>query len=101
MEEVLDIEKPDIVVHTGDFLDAQEATGSGWDAKYWTIGVQPMIERGISWAVTLGNHDGNGDLTRNELSELDRSFPLSMTQPNALPELGEYKVTNYVLNVLG
>ena len=99
MGEILDLEKPDLVVHTGDFLDAQVANGPGWDAKYWTIGVQPMVDRGISWAVAMGNHDGHGDLTRDQLAEFDRSFPLSMTQPNALNITD--KPTNYILNVLG
>jgi len=97
MEEILDQEKPDFVVHTGDFIDGRSSE-PGAVEYYWNYGLQPMIERSISWAVTLGNHD-HGNLSRDEISEFDRSYPLSMTQPNAMGDKG--KTTNYVLNVLG
>ena len=41
-----------------------------------------MIDRGLNWATTAGNHDEEGDLTRAQISELDRSFELSLTLPN-------------------
>jgi hypothetical protein len=41
-----------------------------------------MVNRSINWAVTAGNHDSQGDLTREQISDFDRSFDLSLTLPN-------------------
>eukprot|EP00349_Pseudokeronopsis_sp_Brazil_P000071 CAMPEP_0202956268 /NCGR_PEP_ID=MMETSP1396-20130829/775_1 /ASSEMBLY_ACC=CAM_ASM_000872 /TAXON_ID= /ORGANISM="Pseudokeronopsis sp., Strain Brazil" /LENGTH=280 /DNA_ID=CAMNT_0049673199 /DNA_START=284 /DNA_END=1126 /DNA_ORIENTATION=+ len=42
-----------------------------------------MREKGYYWATTAGNHDTQADLTREEVSELDRSYELSLTRENA------------------
>lgn len=57
MGDILDQEKPDFVVFTGDVNSAYCATGPGWVSTYWTKAVQPMVDRSLNWAVTLGNHD--------------------------------------------
>ena len=36
----------------------------------------------MRWATTAGNHDTEADLNREQISELDRSFPNSLTLPN-------------------
>lgn len=41
-----------------------------------------MTERQIYWATTAGNHDTEADLTRDEISAVDRSFEFSLTLPN-------------------
>ena len=46
--------------------------------------------------MTLGNHDSEGDLNRDQISEVDRSYNLSLTQPNAA---NISHTTNYVLPV--
>ena len=43
---------------------------------------QVLIEKGHYWATTAGNHDEEGDLNRAEISELDRSYNMSLTKPN-------------------
>jgi hypothetical protein len=42
-----------------------------------------ITAKGKYWATTAGNHDEEADLTREQISELDRSFSNSLTQPNA------------------
>ena len=66
MSQILDQEKPDLVILTGDIV-----SGNAWVRKTknflvrkWTSVVQPMVDRGIYWATTLGNHDDEGDLSR-------------------------------------
>ena len=65
---ILDSEKPDLVVFTGDIV-----TGSveGWDVitKY-------VIGREIPFAVTLGNHDHENGVTRKRLLNLSPLTPL-------------------------
>ena len=62
MAEVLDAEKPDLVVFTGDVIFAKPAR-EGLDKA-----LEATISRGIPFAVTWGNHDDEQDLSRKELS---------------------------------
>lgn len=63
MNEVLDAEKPDLVIYTGDLIFAKPAS-EGLDKA-----LEPTISRHIPFAVTWGNHDDEQDMTRTELSE--------------------------------
>lgn len=61
MNRVLDEEKPDLVVYTGDVTTAKPAT-EGLDKA-----LEPVISRGLPYAITFGNHDDEQDLTRPQL----------------------------------
>ena len=61
MAEVLDAEKPDLVVFTGDVIFAKPAR-EGLDKA-----LEATISRGIPFAVTWGNHDDEQDLSRKAL----------------------------------
>ena len=61
MNRVLDEEKPDIVIYTGDITTAKPAA-EGLDKA-----LEPAISRGIPYAITFGNHDDEQDLTRPQL----------------------------------
>ena len=63
MNEILDTEKPDLVIYTGDLIFAKPAA-EGLDKA-----LEPTISRHIPFAVTWGNHDDEQDMTRTELSE--------------------------------
>lgn len=84
MKTVLDHEKPDMVVVTGDVISgyAWDGKEEGWYAKHYQNFTKVMYEYNMPWALTAGNHDTQGDLTREQVSELDRTYNLSMTQPN-------------------
>ncbi len=43
---------------------------------------QVLIEKGQYWATTAGNHDEEADLSRAQISEVDRSYNMSLTKPN-------------------
>ena len=63
---MLDEEKPDLVIYTGDITTAKPAT-EGLDRAF-----EPAISRGIPYAATLGNHDDEQDLTRQQLFDYIR-----------------------------
>lgn len=88
---ILDLEKPDLVVLTGDIVHSP--TGS-LDACRKVVA--PMIERGIPWAAVLGNHDDEGDATRPEIAAWLESLPQSLMKCGA-PGLGG--CGNYALDI--
>lgn len=90
MREVLDAEKPDLVVYTGDVIFAKPA------AKALDRALEPVIERGIPFAVTWGNHDDEQDMTRAELSAYIKDMKGNLTSHTE----GISGQTNYTLSVM-
>jgi hypothetical protein len=93
MERVLDAERPDLVALTGDVI-----AGSGCKDPAESVrqAVAPMEERGIPWAAVFGNHDDEGSLDRRALMAVQRSCPMSLSQPGPEEVSG---VGNYALPV--
>lgn len=60
---VLDAENPDFVIHTGDIVFGAPAADGA------RLVLQTLVDRGIPFAVTLGNHDSDFDLSRAEMLE--------------------------------
>ena len=89
MREVLDAERPDLVVYTGDIIFAKPA------APALQRALEPAIERGIPFAVTWGNHDDEQDLTRKQLLELVQGFKGNLSSTTE----GIKGVTNYTLQI--
>ncbi len=67
--QMLDLEKPDLVIHTGDVIFNKPA-----EEGLRQI-LQPISERKIPFAVALGNHDEEYDKTRKEVMEIIMSIP--------------------------
>lgn len=94
---ILAAEEPDIVILTGDMVSGYAWNGShGWFAKRWQQLTTPMIKANIPYALALGNHDDEADLTRDEIIKLDQQIPLSYTQRGPLNITG---ASNYVLPI--
>lgn len=89
MNEVLDAEKPDFVIYTGDLIYAKPAA-EGLDRA-----LEPVVSRNIPFAVTWGNHDDEQDMTREQLSGYVQSKPNNLTGTVE----GISGVTNYILPV--
>ena len=89
MNEVLDAEKPDFVMYTGDLVYAKPAS------KALDRALEPAVSRGIPFAVTWGNHDDEQDMTRGQLSEYLKGKPGNMTGTVD----GISGVTNFILPV--
>ena len=89
MAEVLDAEKPDLVIFTGDVIFGKPAD------KSMRCALEPTIKRGIPFAVTFGNHDDELGMTRKELYEFIKDMPGNLTSTVE----GISGVTNYILPV--
>ncbi len=92
MNSVLDAEKPDMVVFTGDIV-VENPVKEGWIQV-----TEPMIKRKIPWAVVLGNHDDEGDMNRKEIVEFLETLAFNLT------EAGPEDITgygNYILKIKG
>ncbi len=87
MAQVLDAEKPQLVVLTGDVLGAAKEVRETME-----LCSRPMVERRIPWAVTLGNHDDEGTGDRRGLMDVIASLPYSLSQhgPREITGVGNY-----------
>ena len=72
---VLDAEKPNMVVFTGDIVTGIPVK-EGWDAI-----TKLVIDRNIPFAVTLGNHDHEQGVTREEIAHFVTTYPLNLNTP--------------------
>ncbi|KAJ8103563.1 hypothetical protein POJ06DRAFT_204280 [Lipomyces tetrasporus] len=94
VQRLLDEERPDFAVLTGDQIFGDAAP----DAQTAFLkSVAPFIQRAIPFAITFGNHDDESDLSRAQLMMIASHLPYSLSQSG--PEFAK-GVGNYHLNVL-
>lgn len=74
LSRVLDAEKPDMVVFTGDIVTGPVQEG-------WHTIMKHVEERKIPFAVTLGNHDHEQGVTREEIARIVTSSPYNLNTP--------------------
>lgn len=75
---LIEDEKPQMIVHTGDIIDGD--THSAADGMNELYGL--AIKAGLKWVASLGNHDDNSDLTRPEVMD----YILSLDSENNYSE---------------
>ncbi|MCM0647922.1 metallophosphoesterase family protein [Clostridium swellfunianum] len=80
MNKILDYEKPDLVVLTGDNIDGKCRSASDVKTAIANIAA-PMEKRKIPWAVAFGNHDDEHKImTKEEMLKIYMSFPYNISQ---------------------
>ncbi len=90
IEHVLITESPDFSILTGDIINSVPAR-EGW------IAIAEVFEKnGFKWTVTLGNHDDEGDMTREEIFTLLKT----MTQFKGIKGPDISGVGNFILPIL-
>lgn len=87
INEVLDAEKPDLVLFTGDIIYGKPA-----EENMRTI-LNLASSRKIPFGVTFGNHDDEQGLSRTELFNIIKSIPYNLTDSIA----GIGGASNYIL----
>lgn len=69
IKKILDMENPDFVIVTGDVVSSKPAK----DALLMLA--NPIVESGITWSATFGNHDVELDLSKDKMWRLFQSMP--------------------------
>ncbi|THH27295.1 hypothetical protein EUX98_g6887 [Antrodiella citrinella] len=94
LSHILDVEKPDLIVFSGDQLNGQ---GTSWDVKSVLAKfAQSVTERGIPWAAVFGNHDDEDGESREHQIRYMQNLPYSLVEPGPRDIHG---VGNYLLKV--
>lgn len=94
---VLEKEKPDLVVFTGDQLNGMGSATMSWDPKSVLAKFAVMVtDRQIPWAAVFGNHDSELGATREEQIQLMQALPYSLVENGPKDVHGS---GNYVLKV--
>lgn len=94
MGDILDLEKPEMVVFTGDMISGKDLnTAKAYENAYSNL-TRPIVERGIPWAAVFGNHDDEGCMSRKDQMALMRNIPYCLAQPGPVDIDG---VSNYTL----
>ncbi|MDP4090424.1 MAG: metallophosphoesterase, partial [Bacillota bacterium] len=95
MNNILDKEKPDLVVLTGDNIADGKCTTREDIKKAIDNIAQPMETRNIPWAIVFGNHDTEHNImTREEMMKLYMSYPhnISSIGPKNVDGVGNYNL---------
>lgn len=82
MTSTIEQEKPDLVVFTGDIITSKEPQ------KAWDNVLEVVISRNIPYMVTLGNHDDEGELKRQQIAEYLITKPLILNNNAVLANIG-------------
>ena len=94
LSQMLDAERPDLVVFTGDQLNGQDTS---WDPKSVLAKfAKEVTHRQIPWAAVFGNHDSENGATREEQMKLMQGLPYNLVESGPKDVHG---VGNYVLKV--
>ena len=96
MKTVLSSEKVQLVVLNGDLISG-EATQRSNSSLYIDRVVEPLLDRGIPWASTYGNHDSEVNLDPEELFHQETKYQNSLTQRRVLNSTAG--ITNYYLPI--
>ncbi|KAF5316200.1 hypothetical protein D9619_006271 [Psilocybe cf. subviscida] len=92
--QMIDVEKPDLIVFTGDQLNGQ---GTSWDPRSVLAKFSRAVaEKGIPWAAVFGNHDEEDGMEKEKQLDLMKALPYSLVQRGPKDVHG---VGNYVLKV--
>lgn len=67
INQILRLEKPDLIVHTGDIMWSEGVKDS---SKVFQIVMNHFDKYDIPFAITFGNHDSEEGITRKELREI-------------------------------
>jgi len=85
--------EPDLVIITGDVVARERQTlFTGFYEKAWRALTQIFNETKTYYALTLGNHDLDLDLTAEQILDMDMAHPYSATEKNLFTHPATYTI---------
>ncbi|KAK8793455.1 hypothetical protein WA158_004814 [Blastocystis sp. Blastoise] len=98
MKKLIGYAHPDFIALSGDAIGgyAWDKKTPNWFYNEWTKCTSAMNDTKTFYGYTLGNHDAEGDLSREEIMRLDMTHPYSMSEVS--PE-GVVGGSNFVVPV--
>ncbi|DBA04623.1 TPA: hypothetical protein N0F65_012206 [Lagenidium giganteum] len=91
LDELLDLEKPDFVVFTGDNVDVYEVESRRVAMDAYSASVE---QRGIPWTMVFGNHDTDGGFPLEEMMAIvrDKRFSFAKHGPAHVDGVGNFEL---------
>ncbi|KAK4500529.1 hypothetical protein PRZ48_008718 [Zasmidium cellare] len=96
LNEVLDAENQQLVVLNGDLITGENAYKNNATVKVDQI-VGPIVQRGLPWASTYGNHDSDYNLSRSDILAREHRYSNALTTQMVFGR--DAGVSNYYLLV--
>lgn len=94
MTDILEWEKPNFVVFTGDLMSAEVMYPNGTETMDLLLG--PVVQGDYRWASTYGNHDIGNNVSREEILQAEQKYDGCYTQQG---EAGLVGNTNFYLPI--
>lgn len=94
VKKIIQIEKPDFVILTGDVI-TQNDPQEGY-RRFADI----FKKADVQWAVVFGNHDGEANVPRDQIATYLNKLPLCLNLDNGRDD-GVYGSSNFILPVYG
>ncbi len=93
IHEIVNFEKPDLIVLTGDVISGEDA-----DSDHAQRGILTAIaSHKVPWAMVFGNHDDEGSCSRQQLWQITTDTPYTCC-PKNVPAISG--MSNYILDIL-
>ncbi|MFD0674040.1 metallophosphoesterase family protein [Cohnella sp. GCM10027633] len=89
MERVVAAERPDLIVFTGDVIESRRCRDP---ERSFKDAVSVAADSGVPWAALFGNHDSEGNVTREQLMRAQLSLPGAVAEfgPPELEGVGNF-----------
>ncbi|KAI0404131.1 Metallo-dependent phosphatase-like protein [Xylaria palmicola] len=97
VKKVLECESSQLVVLNGDLISGYGTTADNVTLYFDQI-VAPVVDLGLPWATTYGNHDNQAYSKSTDLFTREQDYENSLTK-NMLPDTPQAGVSNYFLQV--
>jgi 3',5'-cyclic AMP phosphodiesterase CpdA len=92
VQQLIDQVNPDLIIVTGDSVSgyAWDGLSNNFHQQAWEMWTLPMRLAKKPYAYTFGNHDDQGNLSREEIVKLDMTHPYSMMNGSAVNNSNYY-----------